>query len=539
MDRRDFIRLMALQAAAWSLGCGRHEGGARSMPGASGGDSTRGAIGARGAGAYPANPFSGRWMGDDWTAGHRIRDGALPPLAGGHAEPRVDVVVAGAGISGLVAARALARRGLRVIVLEQARVPGGNARSAKWADVEYAIGAAYFTRPDPGTALETLYREIGVLERAVKVPKGEALFGGRMMEGFWDGATDAPHAAATKQIRDAWRAIYHERYPAIPWTRETKGWTHEQFERADREPFARTVERLGAPPHVRMFCEYYCWSSFGGSASEISSYAALNFLTAEFGDILALPGGNAGIARALIADLERGGVEILTGRLAAGVTQAGGGVDVAALHGEEVHHYPARACVLAIPRFIAKHIVAGFPAERAAIADAMKWRAYLVANVLLARRPRETWYDAYRIEDLDPHACGWTDLILADFVASPKGEHSVLTAYRALPYDGGRAELATDDDFPRHRDAVRRDLLPWLDALGLGERDIVDINLARWGHPLVLAQPGQLASGDLEKLSAPLGRVAFAHQDRFGVPAIENAIEAGFEAAREVERAIA
>ena len=52
----------------------------------------------------------------------------------------------------------------------------------------------------------------------------------------------------------------------------------------------------------------------------------------------------------------------------------------------------------------------------------------------------------------------------------------------------------------------------------------------------MLAQPGQLASGAMEKLSAPLGRVVFAHQDRYGVPAIENAIGAAFAATDELQR---
>ena len=69
---------------------------------------------------------------------------------------------------------------------------------------------------------------------------------------------------------------------------------------------------------------------------------------------------------------------------------------------------------------------------------------------------------------------------------------------------------------------------------GLSSGDIADINLARWGHPLVLAQPGQLSSGRMEELSAPLGRVVFAHQDRYGVPAIENAIAAAFAACEEL-----
>jgi hypothetical protein len=529
LDRRDFLRLMALSTAAWSLGCGRHEGGRHEGGRASG--TMRPAT-------LPPNPHAGRWMGDDFTAGHRLRDGALPALSGGSLEPEADVVVIGAGISGLTAAHLLARAGHRVTVIEQASAIGGNAKAATWGGIDYAIGAAYFTRPDAGDRLESLYREIGVLERAVKVPKGEALSDGRLVEGFWTGATARGDAAtATRRVAETWRAVYDERYPDIPWTSGTAGWTREAFEEADRTPFARHLEDLAAPPHVRQFCEYYCWSSFGASAAEVSTYAALNFVTAEFGDILALPGGNAGVAAALAAAAAANGATIRTGLIAARVRAARRSVEVAAFEGDALRRFRVRACVVAVPRFVAARIVEGFPAERAAIVHDMSWRAYLVANVLLARRPAVEWYDAYRIEELDPRAIGWTDLIVADFVASAKTDRCVLTAYRALPYDGGRAELLTDEDYARHRDAVRRDLVPWLDALGLDARDIADINLARWGHPMVLAKPGQLAGGAMERLSAPLGRIAFAHQDRYGVPAIENAIAAAFEACDEVARA--
>ena len=512
LQRRDFLRLMALQMAAWSLGCGRHEGG------------------------LPPNPYANLWLGDDFTMGHRLRDGMLPSSAGAALEPACDAIVVGGGISGLTAAWQLAKAGRRVTVLEQAREIGGNAKSAEWGDIRYSIGAAYFTRPDPGSALETLYRELGVLERAVQVPKGEVFFDRRLVEHFWDGTTESAAQAisATKGIADAWRKMVATRYPEIPWTERTEGWPRAEFERLDALPFSSYLERLGAPGHVRQFCEYYCWSSFGGSAKEISTYAALNFLTAEFGDILALPGGNSGIARALGEALRAKGVNLVTDTLASRVRSVERGVEVTAFTGERPRRFPARACVAAVPRFMAARIVEDFPQERAAQVAEMKWRAYLVANVLLRRRPSVEWYDSYRIEPLDPHTAAWTDLIIADFVASPKSGHSVLTAYRALPYDGGRSELFAATSPAGYRDAVRHDLQPWLAAIGLSDRDIVDINMARWGHPLVLAQPGQLASGRLEKISAPFQRVAFAHQDRFGVSAIENAIEAAFEAAGEV-----
>lgn len=519
MLRREFVRLIGLQALAWSLGCGRRS---TDLPP-----------------ALPANPFTRKWMGDDFTSPHRLRDGKLPSLLTGTEMPAVDAVVVGGGISGLSAAYRLAKPGRRVVVLEQAPAAGGNAKSASWGEIEYSIGSAYFADPEKGSELEGLYRQIGVLDRSLPVTKGEVFQGGELIPGFWDGAAIPAERDATVRVARMWRAMYDTRYPQIPWA-AGGGWSEEDFENEDWTPFSQYLDRIDAPPAVRRYAKHYCWSSFGGSPEEVSSYAALNFLTAEFGAIRALPGGNAGVAGALTEALQTRGVGLETGHLVARVRDRGDLVEAVAVRGDRVARFPAKVCVFAAPRFMAHHVLEGFPENRQAIVAGMKWRAYLVANVLLSKRPSAVWYDAYRLDELDPTTCGWTDLILADFVATKRPDRfAVLTAYRALPFEGGRRLLETIEQYDEHRAAVIRDLGPHLAALGLGENDILDVNLARWGHPMVLAQPGQLASGDLERLSAPLGRVVFAHQDRFGTPAIETAIEAGFAAAREAERLLA
>ncbi|MCC6741248.1 MAG: FAD-dependent oxidoreductase [Planctomycetia bacterium] len=513
MDRREFIRLVTLAGVAWKMGAGRNLAFA---------------------GDPPANPFAGKWTGEEFEAGHALRDEKLPSLDGAQGMPACDVLVVGGGISGLVAARSLMKAGRSVRVLEQASVAGGNARSEEWGGIAYATGAAYFCAPEEGSPLETLYKEIGVLERAKKVPKGEVFHDGKLVDDIWAGTTDPKNADRAKAIREDWKKIFDDRYPAVPWTEES-GWTKEEFEAADRKSFADYLDEIKAPPHIRTLCEYYCWSSFGGKASEISSYAGLNFITAEFGDILALPGGNAAIAKALVASFDAKLVTVDTGTLAVRVEEAGGGVTVMALTGGKPRAYAAKAAILAVPRFVIPRIVPAFPKERAKLVKKVKYNAYLVANVLLTKRPSHEWYDAYTLDTLDPQKCGWTDLIVADFVVEKKTDRCVLTAYRGLPYPEGRDELLTEGSYATLKAAVMKDLEKVLPGLGLKKEDVADINLSRWGHPLVQARPGQLADRLMEQISEPLGRIAFAHQDRWGIPAIENAIEAANLAVEEVE----
>jgi phytoene dehydrogenase-like protein len=79
-----------------------------------------------------------------------------------------DVLVVGAGVAGLAAARELTRAGLRVRVLEREAEPGGRARTTEWAGCAIELGAVYLTKRY--RTLMRLAAEAGVADRTVPLP---------------------------------------------------------------------------------------------------------------------------------------------------------------------------------------------------------------------------------------------------------------------------------------------------------------------------------------------------------------------------------
>lgn len=77
--------------------------------------------------------------------------------------PQPDVLVIGAGVAGLVAARSLVDRGLRVTLLEEGSGPGGRLATHRIAGATLDLGAQFFTVRSPEFgALVDQWRAVGV-----------------------------------------------------------------------------------------------------------------------------------------------------------------------------------------------------------------------------------------------------------------------------------------------------------------------------------------------------------------------------------------
>ena len=130
----------------------------------------------------------------------------------GGSESPVDVLVVGAGISGLIAARRLSAEGRSVVVVDKGRGVGGRMATRRIGDGVFDHGAQFFTTPGPElTALVAEWAEAGAVEpwfRGRLEPDGTLTADGHVRWRGRTGMTDvAKHLAVDLDVRTGHRVV--------------------------------------------------------------------------------------------------------------------------------------------------------------------------------------------------------------------------------------------------------------------------------------------------------------------------------------------
>lgn len=549
MRRRDFLQLVGLGGAAWATGCDPEAPSSRPVD------------------------CEGSILGEPVRAGHAVRDGIWPLSPSGPVEadePVRDVLVVGAGMSGLAAAWALTRAGVTdLAVLERAPTLGGVAHGGHQEGHPCPWGAHYIGLPDPDSpVLMHLLTDLGVIrdftrdgrplvEPAYRVrPPVVNLYHGRTV------STDFfPWAIASARERAQYRAFQRDMARWAAW-RDARGRPafqlpvaygsdHEEVRALDRLSFARYLDARGwDSPLLRWTVDNRMTDEYGCRAQEISAYAAILFWAAEGGvqaaaptpealpDLISWPEGNVFLARGLRALLPRG------------VLHLGAHVVDVRHHEEEVrvttwdpergttHVWRGRACVFAAPKLRADLLVPELAAAGRSGHLTLGYSPWLVANLLLRRQPEQA---APRL--------AWDNLVygswslgfihnghLAQPPPDPEDTFGITfyACFSGVTREGARRDLLSLD-----WDTWARLVVEELERVAPAIRpEIARLDLWRWGHAMVQPAPGKIWGGLREELSRPLGRIFFAGNDAGVLPLYEEAVWAGVRAAEEALRAL-
>lgn len=216
--------------------------------------------------------------------------------------------------------------------------------------------------------------------------------------------------------------------------------------------------------------------------------------------------------------------------------------------GQESYKIEADIVVIATPKYVAKHILAGIPSKQRAAMDELSYRSYLVGNALFNQPIRKN--DAFGLylfgsgkPDVDTRAQaekqGFTDVIIGGWAGGGHPSKSVLSLYAPLPFDGARGALLDPKSYGKYHDAFLKKLVPTANLFGLSMDKLEELRLTRWGHPLVLSKVGHLSKNIPQSASQSInGKIYFCNQDNWGMPAIEVCLASAISTVSEIEKAL-
>jgi predicted NAD/FAD-dependent oxidoreductase len=515
--------------------------------------------------------YTGSWVGANAERGHRLRDAASAALPAPEVQRRASVLVIGAGVSGLAAARALIRAGIddvRVFDLEDEA--GGNSRGHRIAGMACPLGAHYL--PLPGErAIEVieLLESLGLrrTEAGQPVyderhlchsPQERLWIAGQWFEGLLPPIEALPadqRAPTLAQYRRFAAAV--ERASAggafsMPTARSTWSPAHDAL---DAVAFAPWLDAQGlTAPALRWYLDYCCRDDYGAGARQVSAWAGLHYFASRHGfhapgedgpehdGVLTWPEGNAWLSRRLAEPL---GDRLHTGMIALRVTENRADVSVDAWNAraQRSERWTSASVVLAVPLFIAARLLAAPPAALTKAAASMRHAPWLVGNLHL---------DA-ALDDHPGAPPSWDNVVYDPGVALPTLGYvdamhqstrsipgpTVLTTYWAL---GGN----TPDELEQQRARLLHESWSaWSQAvvqeLARVHPDLraklKQVDLMRYGHAMSIPVPGLRSSAALRALAAPQSRVQFAHTDLSGYSVFEEAMYQGTRAGRAAAKA--
>lgn len=524
ISRRRFVKMagglfLALSAADQTL-LARPQNQSRKVPGKASSIRAGAADSKQGKSGYKLGP----WRGDDFTIGHKLRNGELPDF-GKLEATQVDFVIVGGGMAALTAAYRL--RHENFLLLEQYGETGGQSRGETTGEgLSYSLGAAYYCDDEGATA--KLVAEMGLKAEAMGSEKNYFFF------------QQKTYNQADKSLQNLLYQGMKDLEPIISPVKNLDLSIDNNFSMAKALDKGKLRDLLTPlSPAFRSFLDSHLKSSICGTSDEVSIVSGSWLLQDLYQKSYVLPGGNPALGKALRQKLNKDGDRIKTESFVWSARVDDGGATVIYEQRGTLKQVRCKHLIMATPPMVTGRILSGVANECKGPLFTFRYGSYLVANLIFDEELFPGTYDNFRA--LSPE-CGITDIIKAETPYVMAGTYkkamgSVLTVYRPWsPGTEGRERLATCE-----RSAFAKEILNGLERQaaeggrplpGNWQAHLKEVVLSRWGHAIIVPTPGYF-----QRLAALSGAnsspvYSLAHSSLVGIQCLESAVLAGERAAR-------
>lgn len=430
-----------------------------------------------------------------------------------------DVIVVGAGISGLTAALTLAKKGVDVLLLEKESQVGGRLMSVPLGGIPCNLGAQWIIaglqpEVDPFIKrfqVQPLQSNLSFVWDGKLVKFGESGFGSNMS--ISPQAQQDFVAAMAKMIKDA-DALFKGKGRDFVFDLPSDSDLWKKLEK-------QTIAEYLAPyhPDVTKLWGERVGAGFGGTANDISAL----FLVAWYRGNPSIPmalikGGNQLLAEEMLKDCKKAGTKLVLGADVTEVVQKGKSVKVRCRNGKE---YSSDFVIVTIPAPAANKIVKGLSPEKRKALKAVDFNTLTEVGLHVKNFPKGN--ELAGLLFVGGNIAGCINQT-GDIAGNPDtGTVIAVTVIKSNMQKLADKELVLQ---------VAKELKaanPSFDPL----KDVLGYSIKRWKLGEVHITPGFL-SKYLETLQAHSGNVYFAGDYVSNIPTWGGAVWAGSKAAKEV-----
>lgn len=420
-----------------------------------------------------------------------------------------DVIVIGAGLAGVTAARELGNAGHDVIVLEARDRLGGRLFTDQRMGVNLELGGNWLHWVQPHVWAEVT--RYGLLaDRGPKAEEALWLADGELQRGTLEGFMDLIDSGMERLVGDSARLL-----PRPDGVEDSDAW-----QEADQLTLQEALDGLELDGDERQANEAAWVGHCNGPLDQVGYAAALRWTAATGGlwqlmhsasAVYRLPGGNDQLVKAIAGDV-RG--EIRFDTQVASISHGADGVSVKTTGGDEIR---AKKIISTIPLNVLHELDVTPPISPLKSAISSEGAASQGLKLWIRVKGPITPFFAYSSQS---HPLS---VVRTEFV---RDDDAILVAFGA---DNSRLDV---DDL----DAVAEALRTWRDDL-----EILEVAAHKWmDDPLakstwLIQRPGQYSRGQAE-LQRPEGDLHFASADIANIWAgfFDGAIESGMSTARRV-----